>query len=109
MSWKAGDVAYITARARQVNGQYVTLLHLVPPDTMFKMPDGRLHDPVDAERARWWLCELAAPVPAPHSGGKPYMTMFVPLPERHMHPVREGDDAEDEMAPPPPTDIGGAP
>ena len=78
-------------------GRFVTALE-VAPSGEFTLPDGRKHSALPGEMAPWWICEFQQPLRAPTAGGSWTTTLYAPVPDDCLRPIRpQPDDAIDEM------------
>lgn len=98
MNCKPGDLAVVVrARDPKLLHRTVTGLEVAPLGIGFRLPDGYWHDPVFNDGRHRWLCEFSNPVTAPIGGGKTRQTIFAPVPDECLRPIRDpGDDAQDE-------------
>lgn len=78
-------------------GRFVMVLEAAPSGE-FLLPSGKKHSALPADMAPWWICEFQQPVRAPTSSGYWTTTLYAPVPDDFLRPIRpQPDDATDEM------------
>lgn len=95
---KPGDLARIVRSMMhpELNDRFCTVLYEAPIGEGFYLPDGYWHIPLSSNKGLRWLVQFSNPVEAPIGMGKTRKTVYAPIPDANLRPIRDpGDDAAD--------------
>jgi hypothetical protein len=97
MNCRQGDIAVIVRSQYRPDliGRIVEVLSLAPNGVAFRLPNGKPHAALRGTHP-CWVCKFQSPVTAPCDYGLTVETLYAPVPDECLRPLRDGD-GDDEM------------